>query len=116
MDIDGNAIVKRIDDLLDLRKDKRAIMCRAIGINPGAVTNWCGKKQSLPRVHVALAVADYLGVSIQWLLTGEDEKGFSLDERNLVIKYRNLDDQGQYEIQKLLDAKLSVPEKKRATS
>jgi transcriptional regulator with XRE-family HTH domain len=106
MDIDGNAIVERIDALLAKRQEKRAVLCRAIGINPGAVTNWCGKKQSLPRVDVAIAIADYLGVSVRWLITGEDDQGLTLEDRNLLVKYNSLDDRGRYEINTLLDAKL----------
>jgi transcriptional regulator with XRE-family HTH domain len=75
-----------------------------------SITDW--KNGSIPNADTALFIANYLGVSIQWLLTGEDDKGYSQDERNLVIKYRNLDDQGQYEIRVLLDAKLSVIEKR----
>ena len=109
MGIDGNAIVERIDNLLALRKEKRAVLCQAIGINPGAVTNWCGKKQSLPRADVALAAADYLGVPLRWLLTGENEGEFSQDERNLLGKYQCLTDENQRNVQALIDSMLSVP-------
>jgi transcriptional regulator with XRE-family HTH domain len=109
MKIDGNAIVERIDTLLVQRKEKRAILCKAVGINTGAVTNWCGKKQSLPRADVALAVADYLGVSLRWLLTGEDEQGLSRDERNLLGKYQLLTEENQRNVRALIDSMLSVP-------
>ena len=109
MKIDGNAIVERIDDLLALRNEKRAILCKAIGINPGAVTNWCGKKQSLPRADVAIAVAEYLNVSVYWLLTGKDDEGLSLEERNLLINYKHLTNENQRNVKVLIDSMLSVP-------
>ena len=109
MKINGNDIVRRIDELLVFHQEKRAVLCKAVGINPGAVTNWCGKKQSLPRADVALAIADYLNVSVRWLLTGEDEKGLSLDERNLLTKYDTLTDENRRNVRALIDSMLSVP-------
>jgi hypothetical protein len=41
-----------------------------------------------------------------WLITGEDDQGLTLEERNLLVKYRNLDQRGRYEINTLLDAKV----------
>jgi transcriptional regulator with XRE-family HTH domain len=109
MRIDGNGIVERIDGLLALRKEKRSFLCEAVGINSGAITNWCGKKQSLPRVDIALAVADYLGVSLRWLLTGEDNESLPLNERNILVKYRMLTEENQRNIRALIDSMLSVP-------
>ena len=109
MKIDGNAIVERIDGLLSGRKEKRASLCAAIGINPGAVTNWCGKKQSLPRADVALAAADYLGVSLRWLLTGEEDEGLSLGDRSLLADFNRLTDDNQRNVRALITSMLSVP-------
>ena len=106
MHIDGNAIVERIDGLLEERREKRAILCKAVGINPGAVTNWCGKKQSLPRADIALAIADYLGVTIRWLLTGQDERGISREERNLLVKFECLTDDNKRNVLVLIDSML----------
>jgi hypothetical protein len=61
---------------------------------------------SLPSADLFPVIADYLEVSIQWLITGKDEEGLTLEERNLLVKYRNLDDRGRYEVNALLDAKL----------
>jgi hypothetical protein len=68
-------------------------------------TDWV-QRDTVPRADVALAIADYLGVSVRWLITGEDEQGFTLEERNLLVKYRSLDKRGRYEVNALLDAKL----------
>jgi len=79
--------------------------------SPQSLTDW--SKGSIPQADTAVYIADRLGISIRWLLTGEEEPGLSLDERNLVIKYQSLDEQGQYEIKLLMDAKLTVLEKKQ---
>ena len=107
------AIVERIDTLLKERNQTRKDLVSVGAIKSvQTITDW-NERGTIPRADTALAIADYLGVTIRWLLTGVDEAGYSLEERNLVIKYRNLDDQGRYEIKALLDAKLSVPGEKR---
>ena len=108
-------IVKRIDALLVSKGMTRKELLATVGTNRGAITNW-DARGTVPAADVALKIADHLGVSIRWLLTGEDESGYNLDERNVVTKYRHLDEQGQYEIKLLLDAKLTVLEKKQASA
>jgi transcriptional regulator with XRE-family HTH domain len=78
-----------------------------MGLNHGALTNW-DKRGTIPSADVAIRMAEYLGVSVHWLITGVDKEGLSADEHNLVVKYRCLDGQGQFEIRALLDAKLAV--------
>jgi len=101
-------MVARIDSTLSLQKKGRKELIEAIGVNHGALTSW-DKRGTVPAADVAIKIADYLGVSIRWLIIGEDEDGYTQAERNLVIKYRCLTDQGQYEVNALLDAKLKVP-------
>jgi hypothetical protein len=66
------------------------------------------QRDTIPRADVAFTVADYLGVSLRWLLTGEDEQGLSLDERNVLVKYRMLTGENQRNVQALIDSMLSV--------
>jgi transcriptional regulator with XRE-family HTH domain len=82
------------------------------------MTNWT-RNGTVPDADQILAIADYLNVSVRWLVTGHEDVGYSLDERNLVAKYRMLDAQGQHELKALLNAKLDVieeeePQEKRA--
>jgi transcriptional regulator with XRE-family HTH domain len=100
-------LVKRIDSLLASQRKERKELIEAVRVNHGAITNW-DKRGTIPAADVALKIADYLGVSIRWLITGEDEKEYTQGERNLIAKYRCLTEQGQYEVNALLDAKLTV--------
>jgi transcriptional regulator with XRE-family HTH domain len=106
MDSSGFAIVERIDALLAERGQTRKALV-AIGAvkSVTSLTDWL-QRDTVPRADVALAIADYFGVSVRWLITGEDEQGLTLDERNLLVKYQSLDDRGRYEVNALLDAKL----------
>jgi transcriptional regulator with XRE-family HTH domain len=107
MKLSGSDIVKRIDGLLASRNEKRKVLADAVGFSAANIAKW--KTQGgTPTVTAAVAIADYFGVSVRWLLTGQDEKGLTLDERNLLSKFSSLVDRGQREIQGLLDLKLSV--------
>jgi transcriptional regulator with XRE-family HTH domain len=100
-----NLIVMRIDNLLAVQKKERKELVAAVGANRGALTNW-DKRGTVPAADIALKIADYLGVSVRWLITGQDDQGLTLEERNILVKYRCLDDRGRYEVNALLDAKL----------
>jgi transcriptional regulator with XRE-family HTH domain len=105
MSVVGTDIVKRIDDLLGLRGEKRQNLADALGFSVANIAKW-KHYGSLPNSDSALAIADYLGVSVRWLLSGEDDQGLTLEERNLLAKYSRLDQRGRFEVNALLDAKL----------
>ena len=111
MGIKGSEIVQRIDERRAVLGLSRKDLAVAGGLKSvQSLTDW--KQGSIPQADTALFIADKLQVSIRWLLTGQEEKGYNTDEQNLIAKYRRLDDQGQYEVNVLLNAKLSVPDKK----
>ena len=64
----------------------------------------------MPPADTALKIADQLQCSVRWLITGKNDKQeeYTIEEKNLVGKFRMLDDQGQFEVKTLLDAKLTV--------
>jgi transcriptional regulator with XRE-family HTH domain len=64
-------------------------------------------RNSIPAGDVLLGIADYLGVPLRWLLTGEDEVGLTPDELGLLNNYRRLDDRDRQEVVGLIALKLS---------
>jgi transcriptional regulator with XRE-family HTH domain len=109
-------IITRIDDLLAAQDKGRKDLIIAIGANRGVLTNW-DKRETIPAADIALKIADYLGVSVRWLITGKDEQSLTLEERNLLSKYSRLDERDRYEVNALLDAKLEGSlDRKRAKS
>jgi hypothetical protein len=54
-----------------------------------------------------MRAADYLGVSLLWLLTGEDESGLAPDERDVLDSYRRLDNRDRQEVAGIITLKLS---------
>ena len=81
------------------------------GVNKRTIDKWVGTDGTEPRVKDLYEVCKVLGVTVEWLFDGEQETGYNPSEREFLTKYRRLDDQGQYEIRALLDAKL-IPAKK----
>ena len=105
MEIKGCEIVKRIDQRRIIMKMTRKAVATAIGLKSAqSLTDW--EKGSIPQSDTALYIADVLGVSVRWLLTGENDKGVTVEENSLLEKYRRLTDQGRYEVTTLIDAKL----------
>jgi transcriptional regulator with XRE-family HTH domain len=109
MEIKGCDIVERIDRLLGEKGLRRKRLSIDLNFSVANISKW-KNNGSLPEVDVALAIADYFGVSLRWLLTGEDEKGLSRDERNALAKYQCLGEDNQRVIQAAMDAMMTVPE------
>jgi transcriptional regulator with XRE-family HTH domain len=110
MDITISAIISRIDDLLYERGETRKALVAAGAVESVQnITAWL-KRGTLPRADNALAIADYLGISVRWLLTGKDEKALTHDEHNVLVKYQCLTNENQRVIHATMDAMLSVPD------
>jgi transcriptional regulator with XRE-family HTH domain len=106
MVIKKSDIIKRISYMLDENSDlSRKGLTAFSGISAQTISSWLNRG-SLPSADLFPVIANYLGVSVHWLITGEDEQGLTLEERNLLAKYRNLDRRDRYEVNALLDAKL----------
>lgn len=58
--------------LMEAKKIKQMDLVRATGKTNAAVNDWV-KKGVMPRADDALKIADYLGVSLRYLITGETE-------------------------------------------
>jgi len=105
MEVKGCEIVKRIDQRRAVMKLTRKAVATAIGLKSGqSLTDW--EKGSIPQADTAVQIADVLGISVRWLLTGENEKGVTVEEMSLLEKFRRLTEQGRYEVTTLIDAKL----------
>ena len=80
-------IVERIDVLLAQRNENRNNL-QKIGISHQTVSQW-STKDRIPRADDLHKIANYLGVTMEFLLTGEF-KNISADEINIICKIRLL--------------------------
>ena len=70
-DINVNKILKRISDELYEQEKKPAELCQYAGIRPSTYSTW-KKEDRLPQLQYIPAIAKFLGVTIDYLVTGED--------------------------------------------
>jgi len=85
----GMLIVERIDNLLKERNLNRVVLAEAIGIKPQNISAW-SVRGTVPAGDICLKIADYLNVSIEWLICGK-EGGLSNEERWVLSQWKSLD-------------------------
>lgn len=73
VEIKGKDIVLRIDSILKKRNLKRKAVADAVGISLQPFTSW-SNRGSIPGADIAYHIAEYLDVSMEWLLTGQEKK------------------------------------------
>lgn len=105
MEIKGHDVVMRIDSRLKERNLKRKALADACGFNVSNVTRW-DKQGFLPQSDTAYYIAQELGVSVEWLLTGKEREGLTDEERRLLDGWRQLDDRDREDVLGVVGMKL----------
>lgn len=82
--ITATLLVDRIDSLLEARKEKRKALTDAIGISSSSLSTWAARG-TLPSADVCYSIAQYFGVSMEYLITGTDTRYGVTSERIRVI-------------------------------
>lgn len=86
----GIQLVERINFLLKLKKQTRNEFCKSINIPPSTIATW-KSRNIYPTVDVLSVIAFNLGVSLDWLVNGEDDEVFIRKTNNdfseLSMKY-----------------------------
>ena len=81
---------KRIKFLMEAQKLTHANVEEAIGASPSQMSAWINNDR-LPRVDYAHRLAKYFHVSLEWLVTGEDEKAVPVEYLRLLRNKTLLD-------------------------
>ena len=79
----------RVEELLAERQIKNGDFYKAIGIVPQAFYDW-KKKDQVPYATTALKVAQYFGVSVEYLLTGNRDNPLQAKVEELQGRIRQL--------------------------
>lgn len=98
---------ERLLDRLEEMNLIRADLCRALGISEGTVRNW--KKGVMPAADTALKIAQYLDVSLEYLITGkekETEKKIKKSDLEFLESFKKLPEPDREEIKAILKMKL----------
>lgn len=67
----GKEIVERIDFLCASQCIRRKQLADAIGIGSSTIATWA-IRNTIPSADVALEIAQFFGVSVEWLITGNN--------------------------------------------
>ena len=73
--MDADSFWKNVSQVLKSKKISQEKMCEDIGISIWTLRGSISK-QILPRVDIAKTIADYLGTSIDFLLTGTESNQY----------------------------------------
>lgn len=81
---------ERIDSLLKEKKRSQKEMCEAVGLATGQVyTNW-KQRDSIPAADIAVKIAQFLGTSVEYLITGEENNPLAEENRELKEKIKSI--------------------------
>lgn len=92
-------IIERIYQLFD-EKDKKAYeLCDKLNIRASTMSTWKARANDPPAKYMK-AIADFFGVSLDYLMTGQDapvRKTITPEEEQLLELYRALPENRKYE-------------------
>lgn len=97
----GLQIVNRITKICEEKKIVRKSVSEALGLPDNCFSNWSARG-TVPAGDICLKIADYLGVSVEWLISGK-ESGLSTEQRALLSQWSKLSADQKDTIQILLD-------------
>lgn len=80
--------VNRIDSILQKKNLKRAALCSDLELSPTSITDWA-RRGTVPAADICLRIAEYLGVSVEWLVTGK-ESSLTSEEKTLLKQWKIL--------------------------
>jgi len=108
MSVSGASIVSRIGSEIERKSLKRADLYKIVP--SGTLSNWKNQGQG-PNAYTLYKVAVFLGVSVDYLLTGRDSDGFTGEERQLLDSFRSLGNDDKDEIMGIISLKLERAKK-----
>lgn len=104
--INASDFVKRIDIILKERNEKRLSLAEHCGFSLQSITEW-SRRNSMPSADKVYTIANYLGVSIEWLLTGTEKEGLTHKQRELIRNYETLSERDKKTVDNLIATLLS---------
>ena len=88
-------LAQTLDKLMNENNASAYKISKETGISDRLIGYW-RNGDKLPGAENLLTIANYFGISVDYLLTGRDnETALSDDEKNLLDNYRQLSDQGK---------------------
>lgn len=108
-----NGFLQRVLEEMDFLQVSKAELSRAIEVPDPTVRSWF-KKNTIPAADTALKIADFLNVSLEYLVTGEKEESkkskieLSDFEKNLLCEAKDLTQEDKVELMAYIAMKKSL--------
>ena len=83
---------ERLEELLKAKSLSKKDLAERLNIRRASISEW-KTKNIFPYADIACEIAQILGASVEWLVTGKD--GLSDSERELLYNYRQLNAVGK---------------------
>lgn len=100
----GQLFVENLQLALKEKKLAQKDLAKTLQTGTSTISNWI-KRGTIPAADTAVKIAQLLGVSVEWLVTGRDavSETFSREEVELVRKWRAIKDDDRQTLTLLLD-------------
>ena len=84
---------KRLKKAMDDAKFTNTEITNGLNLNKNAIGNY--KNGQIPNAAILVELSNFLGISIDYLLTGKNPENLTLEEKKLIELYRSTNDIGQ---------------------
>ena len=91
----------RVESLLKEKRLTQKELAEDLELRRPTLSDW-KKNGAVPAGDICIRIADYLGVSVEWLVTGK-EAALSSEERTLLKQWQVLSEEQKDTIRTLLD-------------
>ena len=112
---------RRLDDELKFRGMRKSDIVKGLGIPDSTVRSWWSR-DAMPAADIALKVARFLGVSLEYLIDGtesekviirEESPRISESDKKLLEIFKELSETDREEIEEIMQMKIKRYAKKR---
>lgn len=91
----------RVESILKEKRLTQKELAEDLGLRRPTLSDW-KKNGAVPAGDICIRIADYLGVSVEWLVTGK-EAALSSEERTLLKQWQVLSEEQKDTIRTLLE-------------
>lgn len=97
----NNTFMDRVESVLKERKWTQKELAESLNLRRPTLSDW-KKNGAVPAGDICIKIAEYLNVSVEWLISGK-ESGLSNEEKWLLAQWGQLDPTQQDTVRTLLD-------------
>lgn len=87
-------ICERMFQIIDQKKLKTIDLAKKLDIKQSVISNW-KKRNTNPPIEYIIVICEFLGISVEELITGEPKNKLEKEEQELIKFYRLSDIRGR---------------------